>query len=489
MVVIRQLQGELARRHLEASSASEREALASRCRTSFLAWCEHALSLDGLKPAAHHRLIIDRLQRVADGETTRLMMFAPPGSAKSTYVTELFSAWLMMRGRTQIIGASHGMELATDFSGKVQRRIRENEPVLGYRLASENRGRWYTTNGCAYLAAGAGSGIAGFRADFAIIDDPIRSRTDADSEMRRKTIWDWYLGVLERRLRVGGSVIVMHTRWHQDDLAGRLLEAQGNRWTVVKIPAIANSDDDPLGRAIGETLWADDTYGYSNDLKQIHAGLEQAGALREWESQYQQNPRPAEGTLFKVGQIEVIDEPNLRGAAMGRGWDLAATKQIGTRDPDWTVGVLMARLQSGQYVVVDVTRFRGNPDEVDNILHNTARQDGAGVKQSIPQDPGQAGKAQVLAFTRLLSGLQVESSPETGDKATRAAPFISQVNGGNVAIIRAPWNRAWLDELAAFPQGTKDDQVDASSRAFGLVGLGPKPLIVSDAVLQMLGQR
>jgi predicted phage terminase large subunit-like protein len=162
---------------------------------------------------------------------------------------------------------------------------------------------------------------------------------------------------------------------------------------------------------------------------------------------------------------------------------------MGTRDPDWTVGVKLARMPSGLYVVLDVVRFRGDPDEVDSTIENTADQDGRSVKISLPQDPGQAGKKQVLAFTRLLTGHQIESSPETGDKATRAAPAISQVNGGNFAMVDAPWNAAFRDELAAFPSGAKDDQVDALSRAFSIVGLAPKPIVVSDAVLKFLGRR
>jgi predicted phage terminase large subunit-like protein len=171
---------------------------------------------------------------------------------------------------------------------------------------------------------------------------------------------------------------------------------------------------------------------------------------------------------------------------IGRGWDLAATKQTGTRDPDWTVGLKMARLPSGLYVVLDVVRFRGGPDEVDGTIRNITRQDGAGIRVSLPQDPGQAGKSQALAFTRLLSGYRVEISPETGDKATRASLFASQVNGGNVAIVRAPWNAAFLDELAAFPSGIKDDQVDAASRCFSLVGLSARPMVISDTLLERM---
>lgn len=489
--MIRQLQGELARRKADSLSEADKYATAQRCRRSLLEWCIHALSFEGLAPATHHRLLIDYLQRVADGDIDRLMIFMPPGSAKSYYTSSLAPAWLLAHPNLHnVLGASHTSKLAMRFSGRVQRYARQFADTLGYDLATEAKDRWETSAGGEYLAAGVGGAIPGFRADVAIIDDPIKGREAADSENDRDKVWEWYNGDLIPRLKPNGRIILMHTRWHEDDLAGRLMDAEPGRWTILNLPALATADDDPLARAPGEPLWADDAYGYGRLLLDTRLDLERKGALREWESQYQQNPRPAEGTLFKVGKIETLDAmPVLRGAHIGRGWDLAATRQIGTRDPDWTVGVLLARMPSGQYVVLDVTRFRGNPDEVDTVLHNTARQDGPAVKQSIPQDPGQAGKKQVLAFTRLLSGLSVESSPETGDKATRAAPVISQVNIGNLAVVRAPWNRSFIDELGAFPQGAKDDQVDALSRAFSIVGLSPKPLVVSADVMKFLGQR
>ena len=456
-----------------------------------MAWCTEALRPLGYKPAAHHRLLIGYLERVARKEITRLMVFMPPGSAKSMYVTRLFTAWLLsIAPNVQIIGASHTAGLAEDFSMKIQAHIRDNARTLGYDLTSDAKERWYTTNGGSYLAAGVGVGIPGFRANYAIIDDPIKGRSSADSEADRKRVWDWYLGDLERRLTPGAPVVLMHTRWHADDLAGRLLLNEPERWTVVKIPALATGDDDPLGRAIGEPLWSDDGYGYGAELIEIRDSLIKDGASREWSSQYQQDPRPPEGALFKPGRIEVLDvEPNLRGAHIARAWDLAATKQVGTGNPDWTVGVKLARMQSGLYVVLDVLRMRGGPDEVDNLIRNITTQDGHDVKIGIPQDPGQAGKAQILGFTRLLAGHIIETSPETGDKATRAAPAASQVNNGNFAIVRAPWNASFLDELGAFPSGTKDDQVDALSRAFSLVGLGARPLVVSQSVLAALGQR
>ena len=429
-----------------------------------------------------------------DGRTPRLMVNMPPGSAKSTYGSVLFPAMaLASRRNLQIIGASNTAAMAETFSRRVMSLVRDHSATLGYGLTRESAEQWGTTNGGLYRAAGVGGAIAGTRADLVIIDDPTRSRADAESETVRESQWNWFTGDLRTRLKPDAAIVVIMTRWHPDDIGGRLLERQAGLWRVVSLPAVAG-DDDALGRAPGEWLWDGDGYGYGAELRKVFAEYEAAGAMRDWSALYQQNPRPAEGALFKVGKIETLDvAPNLRGAAVGSGWDIAATKQIGTRDPDWTVRVKLGRLPTGLFVVLDVFRDRGGPDDVQNWIRNVSQQDkhdnGAAVRVSLPQDPGQAGKAQALAFTRLLAGMNVETTPETGDKATRAAPVAAQVNGGNFAIVKAPWNASFLDELAAFPSGVKDDQVDALSRAFALVGLSARPLVVSDNVLAALGHR
>lgn len=166
--------------------------------------------------------------------------------------------------------------------------------------------------------------------------------------------------------------------------------------------------------------------------------------------------------------ISIVDAPPASGVVFRR-WDLAATKQIGTRDPDWTAGVKMLRTYEGRYCVLDIVRLRGTPDEVEAVITATASRDGQEVPIVLPQDPGQAGVAQVQYLTRRLAGYRVESVRETGDKATRAAPFASQVNAGNVSLVRAPWNRAFLEEAAQFPAGTHDDQIDAASGAFDML--------------------
>jgi predicted phage terminase large subunit-like protein len=662
------------------------------------------------------------------------MIFMPPGSAKSTYTSRLLPPWLLQfRPACQIIGASHTAALALDFSGKVQDEIREHSWLLGYGLRTESRERWYTSNDGAYLAAGVGGAIPGFRADYALIDDPIKSRADANSETNRRVVWEWFNGDLERRLTPGAGIVLMHcmtgdtpvllasghekrlqdirpgdeiatyedgevrastvrnwankgfddvstrrmksgivvranarhpflvceigeekwrrtdllkkgslirtviggngkgfvarskdatarrsagecacptteklgglkglgrhpsilwhiargiygivtasisrimsvcfpnrvefalsannrsldtknisalttiteqerledccattaiswserakqkescsaplsmfgitldeivsispsgrqevfdievertanfianglvshnTRWHEDDLAGRLLATEADRWRVLCLPAEAE-DDDPLGRAPGEWLWSDDDYGYGATLADIKNVLEERGAVGEWWSQYQQRPRRPGGTIFQTAMIEVIDAAPAGGDVVRR-WDLAATAESSqSRDPDWTRGLKLQRLPSGKLVVLDIVSERGGPDKVDAAIIATASRDraehGPFVKIGLPQDPGEAGKTRVIYLTRRLSGYLVVASRETGDKQERAGPIASQCNVGNLAVIKADWNRAFFDELAAFPTGAHDDQVDALSGAFSIL--------------------
>lgn len=416
-----------------------------------------------------------------DGKTKRLLVHMPPGSAKSTYGSVLFPPWAMgRRPGLNVIGASNTSSMADQFSRRCMSVVRDHGRTLGFSLGRESAELWDTTTRCTYRAAGVGGAIAGTRADLVMIDDPTRSRADAESEVVRESQWAWFTGDLRTRLKPDAAIVVIMTRWHMDDLGGRLIERQPGLWRVISLPAIAE-EDDPLGREPGEWLWSDDDYGYGRELQRAHSEYEAAGAMRDWSALYQQRPVAAEGALFKVGQIDVIDaEP--AGCMWARGWDLAATKQAGTRDPDWTAGVKIGRTPEGRFIVSDVRRVREGPDGVEALLVNTAKQDGSGVRIGIPQDPGQAGKQQVLYLTRKLMGYRVDSSPESGDKATRAAPAASQVNVGNFAIVRGPWNQAFLDELAAFPNGLKDDQVDALSRAFAMVGTS-SPIMVSEDAL------
>ncbi len=428
------------------------------------------LGADGFTPAQHHRLLITQLEAVADGTIDRLMVLMPPGSAKSTYCSVLFPIWFLTRHpASSIIAAAHTADLAKHFARQARALITEHTANLGYRLPAAERAAWHwrTSARGQYYATGVRGPVAGRRADLAIIDDPVRSLLDAESARLRDQLWDWYCADLVTRLKPGGRVVLVMTRWHPDDLAGRLLEHNPDEWTVLRLPALAEVDD-PMGRLAGAALWPD-----WEDEAALLRKRAQVGE-RMWQALYQQSPRPAGGHMLKPTRIEVLDgAPDPTGGMLARGWDLAATPENGRNDPDWTVGVKLLRDAAGRYIVLDVRRQRTTAFEVEETLMRVTREDGRSVHVSLPEDPGQAGKSQAGYYIRRLAGYRVVSSRETGSKSVRALNIATQMEAGNVALVRASWNQAFLEELRDFPYGRKDDQVDALARAFKLVSEEP----------------
>lgn len=445
------------------------------------------MKLDTL--AAHHLLLCDRLQDIDSGAIQNLMVLMPPGSAKSTYTDVVFVPWFMSRKpRRHVILASYASEIAEKQGRRARQLIssRSFHNLTGHALKADNRAvhQWSLDNGSEFMAGGLLSGLTGNRAALGLIDDPIRGREAAHSETIRNKTWDAYIDDFCSRLIPGAPQVMILTRWHEDDPAGRILPdgwdgesgwfdgRDGRRWFVMCLPAEADRADDPLGRKIGETLWPEwFKQGHWDPFKRF---------ARTWASLYQQKPKPAEGDIFQVDMIETIDAIPAGRVQWCRGWDFA-----GSKDGDYTVGAKLGKLADGRFVIGDVVRERFLADKRDRMIHNTAAADGHNVRVSIPQDPGQAGKTQVLYLTRQLAGFMVHSSPETGDKVTRAEPFASQVNVGNVMMVRGAWNSALREELRAFDSGAYDDQVDALSRAFSQL-LGPENANPAGAQVQGL---
>lgn len=175
--------------------------------------------------------------------------------------------------------------------------------------------------------------------------------------------------------------------------------------------------------------------------------------------------RPAAGLLFQRGWCEVVDAiPPVK--RWMRGWDLGATPKTEGNDPDWTAGTRIGELVGGGYIVAHHARDRLSPSGVETLIKNTAAADTRDTYVSLPQDPGQAGKSQVMNLTKMLVGYSVRSSPESGDKVTRFSPFSAQAEAGNVKVLRGPWNDAWFTSLEGFPDAAHDDDADSTSRAF-----------------------
>jgi predicted phage terminase large subunit-like protein len=423
-------------------------------------WAELVLGQLEQTPASHHRKLMAALDDVSRGETDRLMVLMPPGSAKSTYVSVLFPAWYLARHpRAALIMSCHTDGLASHFGRRTRALVQEHSAVLDYRLSADERAanRWRTNRGGEYFGAGIRGPIAGRRADLAIIDDPIKSWAEADSPMCREHAWEWYRTDLLPRLKPRGRVVLVMTRWHQDDLGGRIMATEAG-WTILKLPALAVPPD-AIGRAEGEALWP--AWEDATALARKRAAMGE----RVFAALFQQDPRPYSGGLFMPERIAVGDTiPS--GTLAVRAWDLASTLPAPGKDPDWTVGLRLDRDADQRFVVTDIHRLRGTPGEVEAAILATAERDGSTVLVALPQDPGQAGQAQAAYLTRRLAGFTVRCSPETGAKLTRAGPVAAQIEARNLSLVRAPWNRAFLEELRDFPHGHKDDQVDALSRAF-----------------------
>jgi predicted phage terminase large subunit-like protein len=445
--------------------AAEERRLRSACRASLLEFSRHALAPAGQCPAPHHELLIRHLEDIAAGRLRRLMVHMPPGSAKSTYASVLFPAWWFnRRARSSVIAACHTASLAVHFGRRVRSTIEEHGSRLGLALRADDRAanRFSLQGGGEYFATGVRGPIVGRRADLLLVDDPVRSQAEADSSAMRDQLWEWFRSDLLSRLKPGGAVVLVMTRWHPDDLGGRLASVPGADWTVLSLPALAGADD-PLGRAPGRALWPE----WEDEA--ALAERRRAVGERAWSALYQQEPRLRRGGLLdprRFARIAPPDAATLAEARIVRAWDLAGTDTAEARDPDHTVGLKLARLRDGRFVVLDVVRRRIDAKLVPALILETARGDGIGVHVSVPRDPGQAGKSQAGYIAGSLAGYVVAVTPESGSKEVRATPAASQVEAGNVAVVDAPWANDFVEELAAFPTGGKDDQVDAFARAF-----------------------
>lgn len=275
------------------------ELLARRkARETFTEYCRYRLPED-MTLAPHHQLLTEALDEVEKGDCDRLLVMMPPGSAKSTYGSVYFPEYFAGRNpQLSIIAASHTTELAERFGRRVRNGVDDIQfkNLFNVTLAADSTaaGRWGTSHGGEYTAVGVGGSITGRRGDLIVVDDPVRSREDADSDRVREKTWEWWTNDLLTRLKPGGRIVVIMTRWHEDDLAGRLLEREPQRWKVIKLPMIA-SENDPLGREPGERLWKE----WFTDAMVLQAQADP----RSWISLYQQEPRPLEGAEFKRSWI------------------------------------------------------------------------------------------------------------------------------------------------------------------------------------------
>jgi len=442
-------------------------------RRDYLAFCRRVQPADQ-QPQLHHRVMCEHLQAVADGSIRKLMIFAPPGSAKSSYSSVLFPTWFLAHEKGgHVIAGSHNSQLAQRFSRKVRGLATSHGHTLGYGLRETAVERWSTTGDREYLAAGVGVGIAGFRADLGLVDDPIRSRQDADSKLVRDRIWEWYLDDFENRLRPGARQIITNTRWHEDDLSGRLIERDGlvseanpEGWDVLTMPAIAGLGD-PLGRMPGQYLWDNDpAYLYGQFLRKRHAELD----TRSWSALFQQEPTPDTGDFFRAEWLIPVDSsPKDARSAGGAyrfygGSDYAVTANGG----DYTVHAVIGLDAEDNPWLVDLWRGQASSDVwVDAFCDLVKKWRPLGWAEETGQIKASVGPYLTRAMQERKAYTVREQFPTRGDKATRAQSFRGMIASRGLRVpASAVWRSALEAEMLRFPAGVHDDQVDA----LGLIG-------------------
>ena len=422
-----------------------RELLQRRqARESLIAFARYTLPT--YEEAPHHTMIARKLEAVERGDIKRLMIFMPPRHGKSELASRRFPAWYLGRNpKAEIIAASYNSDLAMDYGREVRGIVNEAEyralfPDVSLRVDSKAADRWHTNHGGAYRASGVGTAMTGRGADLLLIDDPVKDREEADSELRRNRVWDWYRSTAYTRLSPQGRVVVIQTRWHELDLAGMLLDhPDGDKWDVLSLPAIYR----------GEALWPERFP--MERLEQIKATV----GPREWSALYMQSPQPDEGTFFQRDWFGYWEQKPAHLRIYGTS-DYAVTDEGG----DYTVHRVWGVDHAGNLYRLDGWRGQTSADRwIDEKLDLIA-------KWRPSAWFGESGVIQKAVHPMLARRMRernvfcrMEWLPSIHDKPTRARGFQARAAMGKVLFEKG----ADVSEFLSFPAGKHDDEVDVAS--------------------------
>lgn len=424
--------------------------------------------------AKHHDLIASKLQEVEEkvrqGKGARLMIFTPPRHTKSELASRRFPAWTLGRNPSwQIITATYAMDFAADFGRDVRHIVKSNEyrhlfPEVELSQDVKAAARWNTNQGGVYVAAGVGGPLTGRGAHIALIDDPFKDWMSAFSEATREHIWKWYLTVLRTRLMPGGAIVLIMTRWHDDDIAGRLIAQQekgGDQWDIIELPALIETEQeekkDPLGRKIGDPLWPE--WFSEEELLKTKAVM----PTYEWSALYQQKPVPDEGDYFQYSWFRWYDKlpEHLNfyicydGGTQNNEGDPTEIGVFGV-DPkdniyivDWWGGQKTTDIWIDQLI-----------DFADKYKPFVVVGEGGIMRRSVEPFLAKRKEQRKVYFRE-------EYLPSIGDKPLRARQFQALCSMGKVYLPdKAPWVPDLISQLLRFPSGVYDDKVDAC----GLMG-------------------
>ncbi len=458
-------QGERQRQQREHDSPERQAAI-----ESLLGFCRW--TFPGYQTAPHLELVAKELEAIERGENDRLIIQMPPRHGKSELVTIRFPAWLLCRHPDwPLISASYGDELAHEM-GRRARNIVDTQglfPEVNLAADSKAKNLWHTTQGGQFLAVGIGSGVIGFGGRIITIDDPFKKRSEAESEVQRNHVWNWYTSeILTRQEPAAAIVVVMH-RWHEDDLVGRLLASEAHRWRVIRLPAVAESND-PLGRQLGGALW-----GWRYDEVALAARRQEIGE-RDWNSLYQQRPSPEEGAIFKWwGRYEKV--PPLRQIVVG-----LDTAYAGNEQSDYTAWAAWG-YDGSKALLLEADRYQCEIPEAERRTTAAVYR----LRQQHPNVPLRVLYRTRVAIDRVAAqhlrrGVDSmrwnDDSPQDGRAALPVVEVklparntkeelgnlvAPEFESGRALIPEwASWLGPWLEEHKTFPYGLHDDWVETT---------------------------
>lgn len=399
----------------------------------------------------HLEHIREYLRRMEEGQYKKLMIFCPPRHGKTEMTTLHFPAYLLeCNPKNRVIIAAYNQILANKFSRRV-RKLADRRVLLSQERSAVEE--WETEAGGGIRAVGIGGGVTGQGGNWIVIDDPIKNRLDANSKVFRDRIWEWYTDDLYTRLEPNGKIILIMTRWHHDDLAGRILDSDDkDNWQVIDLAAFAK-ENDPLGRKQGEALCID-RYN-KTDLDRIKAVI----GDDSFEALYQQNPTAETGSIFKRGhfqyfKIEDVPAPEF----VVQSWDTAFKTG---EDNDYSVGTTWYYSKKKYYLI---DRWKGR--ETFSVVKQAIIEKAQEYKPDVVLIEDKASGQSLVEDFKLESALPILPYKPDRDKIARAYAVTPVVDIGQVYLPQeAEWKIDFLDNLLAFPYGKHDDDVDSMTMA------------------------
>ncbi len=454
-----------------SSRTTSRRVLARRelirrelARRRLLDWCRYVDS--GYMSPPHIELLAEHLEKVERGEIRRLYVEMPPRHGKSEMVSVNFPPWYLGRNPDKrVILASYASELAVGFSRRAKARFSEYGQIFGQRVSRESSAayRWdLAGKRGGMFAIGVDGGSTGKGASLFINDDLVKDRKEADSESRRNDIWAWLNEVARTRLEPGGAMVVVGTRWHEDDPIGRIrqmVKRGEEEWVELRLPAEAE-ENDAIGRAVGAPLWPE-RYDEAA-LENIKATIGQ----RAWLALFQQRPTVASGNIFKRAWLKRYQREDLpRFDRIVLSWDCSFKDEHEAKsgNPDYVVGQVWGAKGPRRYLLDQVRSQMAFPETLRAIK---GLSDAWPRRAAILIEDKANGSAVISTIKRVAPGV-IAVEPE-GGKIARANAVSSLVEAGDVWVPRdidAPWVEEFVDEVCGFPRKKFDDQVDCMTQA------------------------